>query len=182
MYYEKSYIKRYYRTTKKGERKGFNQINLGQESEFQEGSEVIIVSSEIVDKLEAISDLESTIKSLKEENKQNVKNHVEEVKNIKHEYENKISNIEKEVSSTKEKISDLEHTIEENQIELKEKNIKIEELNLKLNNEKDYSKALLICLNDFTSRSLINRIRNTIPISYKKVTEIKEKENTFIDD
>ena len=67
MYHEKSDIKTYKRKTK-NEVKEFNQINLGYESEFKKGEDIVVLKlsdfNDILVKIEKYNDMDKNIKNL----------------------------------------------------------------------------------------------------------------------
>ena len=160
MYYEEAQVKTYYRKSGKN-KKPYNQINLGVTSEFENEDNIVVLRAdtfqEIKKQLENennthddIVKLEETIKKLEEE-KDNLKQKLENTDNLP-------------------KIINLQETHKE---ELHNLNEKVHELNFRLNNEKDFSKALLVAMNDLNKRSFFDRLRNKEPESVKMVTELK---------
>lgn len=168
MYYEEAQVKTYYRKSGKN-KKPYNQINLGVTSEFENEENVIVLREDIFHKIkeelesentkqEELTKLQETIKKLEEEN----------------------NNLKKEIENTDDlpKIIDLQ---EKHNVQITDLNEKLHELNFRLNNEKDFSKALLVAMNDLNKRSFFDRLRNKEPESVKIVTELKAletKENT----
>jgi septal ring factor EnvC (AmiA/AmiB activator) len=168
MYYEEAQVKTYYRKSGKN-KKPYNQINLGVTSEFENEENVIVLREDIFNKIkeelesentnqEELTQLQETIKKLEEENDK-----------LKEEIEN---------TDDLPKIIDLQ---EKHNLQITDLNEKLHDLNFRLNNEKDFSKALLVAMNDLNKRNFFDRLRNKEPESVKIVTELKAletKENT----
>lgn len=180
MYYEEAIVKEYVRDKGKPSEKTFKQIYLGT-SKYNKKEPVVILASEDFNKIkdtnpEEIAELEATIKKLSEENVQ-LKNDLQEAKK---EHENIIEETTNILNETKDKVeevrSEKEAIINDKDSTIKVKDSLITELNVKLNNEKDYSKALLVARSDLISRNIIDRITNKEPESSKIVAKLRPKE------
>lgn len=90
------------------------------------------------------------------------------------EYISKLEAKAEEITELNNKLQDLTEAKAE---EIAELNNKIYDINIKLNNEKDFSKALLVAMNDLNKRNFLDRLRNKEPESVKIITTLKLPEN-----
>lgn len=157
MYFEVAKVKTYFRTYKK-KKVPFNQIHLGKDSKFNKDTEEEEVA---VVKLQDFKDLIEQAKN----------NDVKELKAKVESVENEKQLLQQELKQLKEDNEKLTSDIILLQQEHKEE---VAELNFKLNNEKDYSKALLVVINDLFKRNAFNRLRNKETESYIRVVKLKQ--------
>lgn len=146
---EKAVIKNYKRKYK-NEYKTFNQINLGSNSLFNDGDNVIVIN-------------ESEFNDL-----------VFDLKNKGKEFElmqNKLNEYEKE-------LKELKINIQENKEEIKKLHDKIENLNQRLNDELNLKSRIIFSyervISDIQEKRLIKLFNIGLPESYKKLSEFKE--------
>ena len=172
MYTEEAEVKTYYRKNSKGAKKPFNQINLGNKSKFKNEEKVVIVNAEDYKEFESkanteyIATLEETITDSEEDNKQLQ----QQLKQLKEEKEAKIIEANSKIEEANTNVIEAKDKIEKIQEDHKKE---MAELNTKLNNEKDFSKALLVAMNDLNKRNFFSRLINKEPDSVKKVLELK---------
>lgn len=188
MYYEEAEVKQYSRDTKKG-KKHFNQIHLGQKSEFKHEEKVVVINKDsfkkIVDEseVEANQELQQQLEKVIAENNTLKK----DLQELEKEKENLIQDSNNKVDTFNNNMMELAKQIEESknnviQLQQEKENLisetksEVAELNYKLNNEKDFSKALLVAMNDLNKRSFFSRLFNKEPESVKQVLELKPKE------
>lgn len=175
MYTEEAEVKTYYRKNSKGIKKPFNQINQGNKSKFKAGDKVVIINAEDYKEftakanVEHIATLEKTIDSLTA----TVKELKLQLKQMEEEKEAKIIEANSKIEEANVNVIEAKDKIEQLQREHIEE---VAELNYKLNNEKDFSKALLVAMNDLNKRSFIARLINKEPDSVKKVLGLKPVE------
>lgn len=172
MYTEEAEVKTYYRKSSTGTKKPFNQINLGNKSNFKTEEKVVIINAEDFKEFkskanpEYIATLEETIDSLKG----SIKELEHQLKQMKEEKEAKIVEANSKIEEANTNIIEAKDKIET----LQQEHIKeVAELNSKLNNEKDFSKALLVAVNDLNKRNFFSRLINKEPDSVKKILELK---------
>ena len=196
MYFEKAEVKEYFRKNSKGNKIAYYQIRLKKDSKFNGVKTIALVDISELEKIVEVNDndnfieLEAKYNNVIEENlllkqelnhlKHTYENVLSEVNVLKEEninekekYSNLISETNSKIEEANDNIFEAKEKIEELQKEHKKELI---ELNSKLNNEKDFSKALLIAINDLNKRSFFNRLFNKEPSSVKKVLELKPKE------
>ena len=166
MYYEVLKVREY---QNKGSK--YYQIRLLKDSKFKEVSEVALINiSEIKELEKKIKELENN-ESLSKYNELESKHNdlIKAYNDLKEEH----NNLKIESNQLKETIIKNTPKIEDNYKEIQDLNNKLTNTYEKLNNEKDFSKALLIALNDLNKRGLFSRLLNKEPKSFKLVTELK---------
>lgn len=82
--------------------------------------------------------------------------------------------LQQELIKLEDKNEEIIQLQKEHKEEIGFKDNEIAELNYKLNNEKDYSKALLVARSDLLNRNIFKRITNIEPESSKYVAELKK--------
>ena len=189
MYFEEAIVKTYYRNYK-NKKVPFNQLNLGQDSKFNKNPEEpdkvavlnIIDFEELANNngLTKLNEMEVKYNELQKENLQ-LKEEIEKLKSTAKSLASDVNKLKEEKIQLQEDLLKLEEKNKEiielqkeHKEELVVKDSEIAELNYKLNNEKDYSKALLVVINDLFKRNAFNRLRNTETESYKRVVKLKE--------
>lgn len=203
MYYEEAEVKRYFRKNKKGEKNPYCQIGIKQKSKFNVPMKIALVDIEELKKINESSDINKfnelqanynktseELTELKQELQQykaTVESLTSDVKSLK---EEKLQ-LQEDLLTEKNKHEEIIEAANNNIVEAKDKIVKIQkehkeeisvkdseiaELNLKLNNEKDYSKALLVVRSDFLKQNAIKRLLKVEPESSKMVAELKPKE------
>lgn len=194
MYYEIAEVKKYVSVNKKDgtERIKF-QINLKKDSKFREPKEIALVDvadiEEIVKTLDVanVNELEATVKQHEEEtielNKQllQYKEQLQELEDTAkslasdvHKLTEEKIELQQELIKLEDKNEEIIQLQKEHKEEIGFKDSEIAELNYKLNNEKDYSKALLVARSDLLNRNIFKRIANIEPESSKYVAELKK--------
>ena len=151
------------------ESSNINKLNELQANYKGTSEELVEVKHDLHEAKTTIESLTSELKKLKEEKVQLQ----EDLLTEKEKYEKLIEAANNNVVEAKDKVITLQKQHKE---ELSVKDSEIAELNIKLNNEKDYSKALLVALTDVYKRNMLNRIRNKEPESTIKVLELRPKE------
>ena len=161
----------------------FNEL----EDKFNNTSEELVqIKQQLQEEKATVERLTSEVTSLTEE-KSKLENDVEEYKGASeslasdvHKLNKEKSKLQEDKASLQEKILNVEDKNEdiiqlqkEHKKEISDKDSEIAELNSKLNNEKDYSKALLIALLDSYKRNWLDRIRNIEPESTTKVLTLR---------
>lgn len=172
MYFEEATVKEYYRKNKEGNKKAFNQINLGFRSNFQKEEAVVILTKETFEKIPSEADpdiitrLETTaenltakidklnqeLQAMQEENLQLT----EEVSDLTEEN----SKLKTDLIEANDKITNSKEEIIQLQKEHKEEIAEARKETL------EFSKAINYIMN----RNLFSRIRNSIP---KEVNVLK---------
>lgn len=194
MYYELAEVKKYVSVNKKDgtERIKF-QINLKKDSKFREPKEIALVDvadiEEIVKTLDVanVNELEATVKQHEEEtielNKQllQYKEQLQELEDTAkslasdvHKLTEEKIELQQELIKLEDKNEEIIQLQKEHKEEIGFKDSEIAELNYKLNNEKDYSKSLLVARSDLLNRNIFKRIANIEPESSKYVAELKK--------
>lgn len=189
MYFEEAIVKTYYRNYK-NKKVPFNQLNLGQDSKFnknpEEPDKVAVLNitdfEELANNngLTKLKEMEAKYNELQEEKLQ-LENTVEELNSTAKSLASDVNKLKEEKIQLQEELLKLEDKNEEiiklqkeHKEEISVKESEIAELNYKLNNEKDYSKALLVANKDLLKRNIFKRIANIEPESSKYVTELKK--------
>ena len=187
LYFEEAIVRTYYRDKEK--KNPFNQINLKKDSKFnpnpEEPEEVGVVRLHelinFINKFDGteLKELEAKYNELQEENNQ-LKEEVDSLKKVAEDLASDVHKLKEEKIQLQEENNKLQKKLlkaedkKEDIIQLqKEHKKELEELNVKLNNEKDYSKALLIALLDSYKRNWLERIRNIEPESTTKVLTLR---------
>lgn len=187
LYFEEAIVRTYYRDKEK--KNPFNQINLKKDSKFnpnpEEPEEVGVVRLQelinFINKFDGteLKELEAKYNELQEENNQ-LKEEVDSLKKVAEDLASDVHKLKEEKIQLQEENNKLQKKLlkaedkKEDIIQLqKEHKKELEELNVKLNNEKDYSKALLIALLDSYKRNWLERIRNIEPESTTKVLTLR---------
>ena len=181
-YFEEAIVKTYYRNYK-NKKVAFNQLNLGTESKFNEDPEKpdkvgVIYIEELKDLLNkvngtAFKELEDNYNKLHEEKLQ-LEQELQELKTTTEKLTSDVEKLKEEKFNLQEELLKAEDKNEEI-IQLQQKHKEeVAELNFKLNNEKDYSKALLVVINDLFKRNGYHRLKNSEPESYKRVVKLKQ--------
>lgn len=183
-YYEIAKVKTYYRTYK-NKKVPYNQLHLGkaEDSKFNEDpkkpDEVAVIKllefNELVEKAKPteLNELKAKLNELQEEKLQ-LEEELKEVKATNGTLASDVNELKEEKIQLQEDLLKAEEKNEEI-IQLQKEHIEeVAELNFKLNNEKDYSKALLVVINDLFKRNAYNRLRNTETESYKTVVKLKQ--------
>ena len=146
---EKAIIKNYKRKYK-NEYKSFNQINLGSNSLFEDGDNVIVIKE---------SDFNDLVFDLKNKDKE-----FELMENKLNEYEKQLKEMKK--------------NIDENKQELKRLHENIENLNQRLNDELNLKSKIIFSyervISDIQEKRLFKFLNLSLPESYKKLSEFKE--------
>ncbi len=155
IYHEKTDVKQYNRKTANG-LKSFNQLNLGYESIFEKGEEVVILKlsdfNELLNKYELVEDLKK--------NHEIITSELESLKSNNNDYSNQILELSNQI------------------IEL---NKKLEKANSELNKEKELKSNIVMKYEGIISEiqnKIFFRLLCNLPKSYKELhaTEIKEIE------
>lgn len=170
MYYEEAKVREYTRKDRP-----YYQVYLGYDSAFKKEEDIAVIRIKDLKELESninpelIDSYKDKITDLTKENLQ-LKKDLQELQQDKEKLISERSSIIEEANVEIKKAS--EKIIEEQEVHKKE----LSELNSKLNNEKDFSKALLIAMNDLNKRSFFSRLINKEPNSVKTVLELKPVE------
>lgn len=189
MYFEEAIVKTYYRTYN-NKKVPYNQLNLGTDSKFNpdpEKPETVGVIrlhelKELIAKADgtSLTEMEAKLNELQKEKLQ-LNKEVEELTSTAKSLASDVNKLKEEKVQLQEELlkneSNKELIIElqkEHKEELVVKDSEIAELNYKLNNEKDYSKALLVARSDLLNRNIFKRIANIEPESSKYVAELKK--------
>ena len=148
------------------ESSNINKLNELQ-ANYKETSEELVEVKQLQESKATVESLTSELKKLKEEKVQLQEDLITE----KDKHKELIEAANNNVTEAKDKVITLQ---KEHKEELSVKESEIAELNYKLNNEKDYSKALLVANKDLLKRNIFKRIANIEPESSKYVTELKK--------
>ena len=146
--------------------KKFNELQANYKGTSEE---LVELKQQLQEEKATVESLTSELEKLKEEKVQLQ----EDLLTEKDKHKELIEAANNNVVEAKDKVITLQKQHKE---ELSVKDSEIAELNVKLNNEKDYSKALLVALTDVYKRNMFNRIRNKEPESTIKVLELRPKE------
>lgn len=136
--------------------------------------ELTSVKQELQEAKATIESLTSEVEELKEEKvqlQQDLLTEKEKYESLVERTNSKLEEANVNVIEAKDKIEQLQ---KEHKEEIGFKDSEIAELNYKLNNEKDYSKALLVARSDLLNRNIIKRLANIEPESSKYVAELKK--------
>lgn len=172
MYFEEATVKEYYRKNKEGNKKAFNQINLGFRSNFQKEEAVVILTKETFEKItaeanpETITEIKAATEKIAIENdKLNQELQAMQEENLQ--LTEEVSDLTEEISKLKtdlieanDKITNSKEEIIQLQKEHKEEIAEARKETL------EFSKAINYIMN----RNLFSRIRNSIP---KEVNVLK---------
>ena len=186
MYFEKAIVKTYYRNYK-NKKVPYNQLHLGkaEDSEFnknpEEPDEVVVIKildfNNLVDssKVTKYNELETEYKQLQEENLQ-LKKEVESLNKVAeglasdvHKLKEEKIQLQEQLLKSEDKNEEIIQLQKEQKEEIADKDSEIAELNYKLNNEKDYSKALLVVRSDFLKQNPLSRLFKVEPESSKAI-------------
>jgi len=149
------------------ESSNINKLNELQANYKETSEELVEVKQQLQESKATVESLTSELKKLKEEKVQLQ----EDLLTEKDKHKELIEAANNNVTEAKDKVITLQ---KEHKEELSVKESEIAELNYKLNNEKDYSKALLVANKDLLKRNIFKRIVNIEPESSKYVTELKK--------
>lgn len=149
------------------ESSNINKLNELQTNYKETSEELVEVKQQLQESKATVESLTSELKKLKEEKVQLQ----EDLLTEKDKHKELIEAANNNVTEAKDKVITLQ---KEHKEELSVKESEIAELNYKLNNEKDYSKALLVANKDLLKRNIFKRIVNIEPESSKYVTELKK--------
>jgi len=162
IYYEKTDVKQYSRKTAQG-LKSFNQLNLGYESTFEKGEEVVILKetdfNELLNKSELLEDLKknnnvvrSELESLRSDNKKystqilELTGRINELENIENNYDKVIKELESLRTDNREysnQILELTGKVKELENIENDYNQTIDELESVKSDNADYSNQIL---------------------------------------
>lgn len=186
MYFEEAIVKTYYRNYK-NKKVPYNQLHLGkaEDSEFnknpEEPDKVAVIKildfEDLVNNngLTKLNELEAKYNELQEENIK-LKEQVEELNSTAKSLASDVNELTKEKLQLQEdlltaegKTKEIIELQKEHKTEIADKDSEIKELNYKLNNEKDYSKALLLVRSDFLKQNAFKRLFKVEPESSKAI-------------
>lgn len=192
MNYEKANVKEYFRKNSKGEKTPYYQIHLGNKTKFNKSDEVAIIKEDEFKSIlnnnndEYLTELENKVTESEERNKhltEGLEKTYKAFEDLEKSYKDIISKNEEHISEINEltKLNqEQEKRIEEVNSKIialyedKDSNVaEIKELNYKLNQEKDFTKALLVAMNDLNKRSFFSRLFNKEPDSVKTILKLK---------
>ena len=193
MYYEEANVRKY--TDSKG--RPYYQIRLKKDSKLTD-KELKVKPIALVDVAEIKEIAKSSNIKKFNELQANLNNTSEELAEVKQQLQEAKATVEsltseneklkeeklqlqEDLITEKNKHKELIEAANNNVVEAKDKVIKLQEehikeiaeLNSKLNNEKDFSKALLVAVNDLNKRNFFSRLINKEPDSVKKILELK---------
>lgn len=175
MYYEIAEVKKYTSVSKATGKERTNfQINLLKDSQFREAKPIALIDVAEIEKIDSIitdynlEEKEAELKQLQEEKLQLE----EEV--------NKLNGVAEDLASDVHKLREEKVQLQEDLLKAEAKNEdiiqlqqehkeEVAELNFKLNNEKDYSKALLVVRADFLKQNALKRFLKIEPESSKAI-------------
>lgn len=186
LYFEEAIVRTYYRDKKK--ENPFNQINLKKDSKFnpnpEEPEKVGVVRlhelKNFINKLDGseLKELEAKYNELQEENLQ-LKEEVESLKKVAEDLASDVNKLTNEKTTLQENLLTAEAKNEEiielqkeHEEKIEKKASEIKRLNYELNNEKDYSKALLVVRSDFLKQGRFSRFFKVEPESSKAIGKI----------
>ena len=184
MYFEKAIVKTYYRNYK-DKKVPYNQLHLGSDSKFNENPEepdevavIKLLDFESLSNdngLTKLNEMEAKYNELQEENLK-LKQQIEELNSTAKSLASDVNELTKEKLQLQEDLLTAENKNKEiiklqkeHKTEIADKDSEIKELNYKLNNEKDYSKALLLVRSDFLKQNAFKRLFKVEPESSKAI-------------
>lgn len=165
MYFEEAIVKEYYRKNKEGNKKAFNQINLGFKSNFMKEEAVVILRKEDFEEItseanpENIKELEAAAKETRLKNDK-LEHDLKLLQEKNLNLTSKVSGLTEENSLLKTSLIEANNDVTESKEEIiqLQKEHK-EEIAAARKETLEFSKAINYLLN----RNLFNRIRNSIP-------------------
>ena len=180
MYFEEAEVKKYSSTNKATGKERINfQINLKKDSKFREPKTIGLIDITELENIESfleannVEEKEAELKQLKEENLQ-LKEELNKYKTAAdglaadvHKLKEEKLQLQEDLLNAENKSEEIIQLLKEHKEEIAEKDSDIAELNFKLNNEKDYSKALLVVRSDFLKQNALKRLFKVEPESSK---------------